>query len=772
MNAKYLAILLILVLILIQGAYCIQVTYSGGDFGESGSVSTKIDVADNAAVNSKTVIDGATITPMASISGPVALFEQNHSVKDATGKYAKVYVKVVNAPNGLTYSSNVLPSEGTVGTQSSVSAEQWLTVSKADSIKCTASASYKTMSEDVGLEEAKGTASGDYVTLTGYYGKAYASATSVYATQTATDGSGKSIKLYGHANDGNGLFSVDTTLNGISGGKASFVGLDSTSSSGTTQVTQKEHIHGGFTGTATYTPTTGTATSKTRSSNYGTEYDLSMKAIKGSSPTGIVGYYVSPSMATTSLGAIQGAVNAAQSGDTVNLYGGTYKENVQIDKSLAINGAGSGKTIVDGHQAGSVFTIGKTDPRVNVALSAMTIKGGSGTSLKDAAGNSVLCGGGILNYGKLTVTGSTISGNTAGTIFVNSATGSGSFGGGICNLGTLTVIGSIVSGNNAAYGGGIYSNGILNVQGASTITGNNASRGGGIYNYGSATVTSSTISANNCLPQQFFTDPYGNQIKYIGRGGGIYNDARGTLVVTGSTISGNTALEQGGGICNDGTATVTGGTTISGNKAKGYSYSDQYGTVHYSGYGGGIFNGGYYSGSTFIPGTMIAQGASTISSNTADYGGGIGNLGTATITGCTISGNTANKGGGGVFSSGYSSSAGTFTPGTLNVVDSTISGNKAYNGGGIDNYGKLSIGGTSQIINNQATSGYGGGIYSTTNTVTLDGTKVAVKSNKAHLPSPSELKWYQGWGIYLVSGTPTTTNSFSPTTQVTGNTHI
>lgn len=752
-----LAILLILVVTPIQGAYGIQISVSSGDSGESGSVTTKVETADDAAVNSKTVVSGASITPMMSISGPVSLFEETHEVKDSTGKKAQVYVKVVNAPNGLYYESVVLPKEGKVSAQSSISAEQWLTVPKADSIKCTASASYKALSASVGLTETKGSQAGDYVTLNGYYGRAYSSTKQVTASQTATDGSAYSIKINGRSNAGSGPYSVDTQLSGIAGGKAVLQGLNSKSSAGTTtQVTQKEHIHGGFTSTASYKPTSGTAKSKTRTSNYGTEYDLSMKAAKGKSPSGAVGYYVDPGMATASLGAIQGAVNAAKSGDTINLYSGTYKENVQIDKSLAINGAGMFGTFIDGHQSGSVFIIGKNDPSVKVSLSAMDIYGGSGTYLKTASGKSMPYGGGILNYGKLTVTDTRIAWNNAGT-----AT-EGGFGGGICSLGTSTIIDSDISRNSAKYGGGIYNSGILNIQETSSITWNSAYCGGGIYNDGTVTVTDSAISANSCPVNIISSDPFGNPTAYPGSGGGIYN--ADILTVKGSTISRNNAIGDGGGIYNAGATTIKGNTKISENSAKGDS--------RVYGRGGGIFNGGYYSGGTFIPGTLTVKEASTISHNSAEWGGGICNTGTTTIIGSTVSENNASDVGGGIFNRGeYSGS--TFIPGTLKVVDSTISGNRAYNsGGGILNAGKLSIGGKSQIINNQATNGYGGGIYSSTKSVTFDGTRVSVKSNKAHLPSPSELKWYKGWGIYSTAGAPTITNGFNPAKQVAGNTVV
>ena len=194
----------------------------------------------------------------------------------------------------------------------------------------------------MGLDESKNSLiTGDYVTLSGYHGSALTTGTSVLASQTATSGAANSIKIYGTAKDGSGTYKVDTPLKGISGGKATFTGLSETSSAGTTtQVAQREHVLGTFTSKASYTPTTGTAKTKTRTSNYGTEYDLDMQAKKGSLPTGILGYYANPIMATASRGAIQGAVNAAQSSDTINAAAGTYTENVVLNKPLTLAGTG------------------------------------------------------------------------------------------------------------------------------------------------------------------------------------------------------------------------------------------------------------------------------------------------------------------------------------------------------------------------------------------------------------------------------------------------
>jgi hypothetical protein len=141
------------------------------------------------------------------------------------------------------------------------------------------------------LEETKGSSTSDYVTLNGYDGKALASASSVSASQIATSGSANSIKIYGDAKDGSGSYTINTPLTGISGGKATFNTLNAQSSAGTTtQVIQTEQVNGGFTSKLT----AGTET-KTRTSNYGTKYDLNMiaqKSASGPSISSALGYYV------------------------------------------------------------------------------------------------------------------------------------------------------------------------------------------------------------------------------------------------------------------------------------------------------------------------------------------------------------------------------------------------------------------------------------------------------------------------------------------------
>ncbi|NJN79652.1 MAG: sortase [Anaerolineales bacterium] len=108
-------------------------------------------------------------------------------------------------------------------------------------------------------------------------------------------------------------------------------------------------------------------------------------------------------------------------------------------------------------------------------------------------------------------------------------------GGGIYNNGILTITNSTLSGNSASIGGGISNDLALATITNSTLSGNSATtRGGGIDNTGTLTITNSTLSGNS-TPLS---------------GGGIYNN--NTLTLTNSTLSGNSAI-NGGGIYNIGT---------------------------------------------------------------------------------------------------------------------------------------------------------------------------------------------------------------------------
>ena len=199
-----------------------------------------------------------------------------------------------------------------------------------------------------------------------------------------------------------------------------------------------------------------------------------------------------------------------------------------------------------------------------------------------------------------------------------------------------------------------------------TITNGNitGSDGGGIINGsngGTLTMTGCTISGN-------VTD---------GNGGGIINESNdGTLVINGCTISGNIAGGNGGGVyCDFGTMTVTNSSFSANSASDGGGIYNNFGTVsttnstfsaNSASNGGGIFDND----------ASLDITSSTLSANSATgNGGGIDNHNsTSNITNSTFSGNSAGDGGGLLNDDG----------GTINVTNCTFSTNSAILAGGID----------------------------------------------------------------------------------------
>jgi hypothetical protein len=187
-------------------------------------------------------------------------------------------------------------------------------------------------------------------------------------------------------------------------------------------------------------------------------------------------------------------------------------------------------------------------------------------------------GGGIANYGTLTINHSTISSNMA-------AKSEDSFGGGIANFNTLTITNSILSENMANVGGGIFNeeSGILTINNStlhkntadnlgaailnhentlvtinnSTISENSSDLAGAIYSYGTISINNSTIS--------------GNLANLVG---GIYSTYDSSLTINNSTITGNMSNNPGdaAGVVsfdNGSTSTTITNSIVSGNIISG-----------------------------------------------------------------------------------------------------------------------------------------------------------------------------------------------------------
>ncbi len=262
-------------------------------------------------------------------------------------------------------------------------------------------------------------------------------------------------------------------------------------------------------------------------------------------------------------------------------------------------------------------------------------------------------GGGILNWGQLTLYESTVSGNAI------VRTEGYTYGGGIDNRVTAEIINSTISDNTSFYGGGIDNNENATISITnSTISDNSAVRsGGGIYNINGGTVT---ISQSQIINNRT-TEPNWN---YGGAGGGVANITViapiSTLSISGSTVSNNTSTLNGGGVYSEGRSNVTiENTTFSGNAAISQNTD--------LGRGGGMFvaaSAGY--------GSLSVTHSSFLGNTASAYGGGIYTQqnGTVFITENKFLNNFATKGA--AYSSDYNYGT---VPGEINITNNCIEGN-------------------------------------------------------------------------------------------------
>jgi len=244
------------------------------------------------------------------------------------------------------------------------------------------------------------------------------------------------------------------------------------------------------------------------------------------SPTGTATTCVSGNTFNT-IGAALSCANqdgtTVSSPDTIIIAAGTYNEHsLDVQADVTIKGT-AGSTTIDAQQQGRVMTVQSRDPAFVVSISGLTLKDGLTPTCTEPPGPcpEVVDGGGIINFGTLSITNSTLSGNTA-----SSCRSCVARGGGIFNAGTLSLTNSTLRGNTACsgdnctgFGGGIYNdsgcdgcsglggvtlrNDTMTVNAAYSGTGSSGD-GGGIYNNsGSLTSHNDTIKNNtpdNCAP--------------------------------------------------------------------------------------------------------------------------------------------------------------------------------------------------------------------------------------------------------------------------------
>ncbi len=340
---------------------------------------------------------------------------------------------------------------------------------------------------------------------------------------------------------------------------------------------------------------------------------------------------------------------------------------IEISKNITIDG-----TISD-------LPPGTTPPTTRVIVDARPLVGGViGTAMNRAfyisavsdATHVVTMQNMIVEQGHAIDTGSLDRSNGAGGgIFVDSNSD--------------LVLSKVDVVNNAAdlNGGGIYTAGILTVQGNSLIGQNSADSGGGIFKgpTGTLTVTGSTVNGNIAT----------------GNGGGIYSI--GDVLVSTSTLSNNTSTAGiGGGLAiESGSDTYLNSVTFDSNSATsggGISYTQgtnlslEFNTFKDNtasgGSGGGIYfadNSGDLTVKTDINNTH--NHSTVFDTNTATKNGGgifVSNSGNATVDFILFDSNSAAKGG-----AMYFETSGTVTLNEINALNnsSTVAGGAFYSDG-------------------------------------------------------------------------------------------
>jgi photosystem II stability/assembly factor-like uncharacterized protein len=441
-------------------------------------------------------------------------------------------------------------------------------------------------------------------------------------------------------------------------------------------------------------------------------------------------------LADSGVGSLRGQIGAAASGDTIvfdsSLRGTIALTSGELDLTgnLTIQGPGAANLTVSGGNTQRIFHV---EPGANVTISGLTIANGH------ASDN----GGGIESEGSLSLSNSTLSGNSAG-----------SAGGGlhflVLNTGSasLTVTGSTFMNNSAGAGGGLFSrvdnrSGQVNVNVANTNFSGNTARefGGGLD---SMVSLAGTASANVTVSDGTFS---GNSVA-LQAGGAIASTfhtadiSQGGVSLSGVVIRNNSA-QNGGGVYSEVASSdaSTAAATISSDTLESNAASQ---------FGGGLYSILISNDDSRATLTYSGSTAARVDNNTARDGAGIYNQVTTNGSGSATAGfinnqnsfNIASESGGGFYS----------------LVNTTGSGTAAATVG----FGN--------VFANEALSSQGGGIYSSV-TVTGSGSANMTVNSLALTDNAAGLS---GGGIYDAvmdtgSGSASTSVSGLANTNTAGN---
>ena len=361
-----------------------------------------------------------------------------------------------------------------------------------------------------------------------------------------------------------------------------------------------------------------------------------------------------------------GAISMYGAGTTLNIYGGTFKNN----KTTHVETKTATGSVSNKGGYGIVYIQGKAN-----------IYGGSFT------GGEALLGGAFFVTGEkaeLNIQDVNITGNTAkggGAIVAQSGS-------------TVNLTGGTVADNTCAGAGGgaIYVvNATLNMTGGK-VTGNSApGNGGALYiSAGTANLTGGEITGNTADVN----------------GGGVYVN-RAKAIFNGTAVKNNTAKNNGGAVYGAGAELIQlDKSTISDNTAKN---------------AGGIYaTQNVISSETTLYSTVVVNEGAVISGNKGEVNCGglmlVGKESVLNLNGGTITGNSA-KNGGGVLAQ---------TSSTVNFSGGKITGNKASVGGGgmyISVDTKLNM--TGGIIEKNDATNNGGGMLVQRGIATIKGGSIS-----------------------------------------------
>ena len=344
---------------------------------------------------------------------------------------------------------------------------------------------------------------------------------------------------------------------------------------------------------------------------------------------------------------------AAGTSDTITFDPSLGSHTITLTQGqLELSGAGAGTITIDGSSPSTPLTISgggagrvfQIDSGVTVVLTNLNLQDGL------VAGS--VNGGAILNSGTLTISNTTLSGNSVAA-----------HGGAIENQGTMTLVNDVFANDSATSfanvnnpsGGAIDNEGTGMTASDCTFSGDTAQYGGSILSGSALTLADCTFSADTAS-----------------FGGAIYGyNSAAAFTASGCFFSGDSAGNNGGAIefATSGAKTLT-GCTFSGNTASGSS-------------GGAIYNYENYQDPLTLNGCAL-------SGNTCgDVGGGIENYyGSLNVNNSTFSANTATNGGGGINTENGGNAG---NPGATTISNSTFYANGSFYGGAISNSSPLTL---------------------------------------------------------------------------------